>query len=591
MSDTTKKATPVAAKMAEEANFNINNIEGTGANGLIMKVDVENAIKFQESLKPETEEVEAQEEAPEEEVAEQADPEEESKDEVKTEEKSAEEVEVVSEEESTKEVGDRVVLMFIDRRAGIPIRQNVSVLGSQPMHLIDSVMPIVAIRSEVQEAVGTRQVFNPVIPEEIFDDLFGPSSSDGKDYLMKIGLYTFSGSGRNSLRFSTSMMDGFGKNDAEKAAKHWAMAVLGNPNVSSGIYGLHTDEPGTPPIEAVDKASAREQMMSRPGKVINKLLRVPDTVRLGMERFGGGDEWYGQAYAPLADEYLTKRDDLDGEFKRPMIFGVFTDFDRYAIQKNSTRAYETFTRMLEEGDLKESVFPTENWKDFTIGKFTSGVQVGSAKLVFSLRQFMNDADRLYAEGAGRDVIEDKAAYACRRLKALSERHLILELSPMFLNAACRKVNRTTGGKLEPASFNELAVRFGDDGGVVKDDSFCISHARALAEGKHPLQGRCKKPVVRTAKHMVSWFDEASKDIVAAMSGLRSYFLGRDSSGKFVRGFIYARSVSNLIEVVEEDFGGIRPSFYVLRANPVQVLDQSPPEHVPNTLSGFFPDKG
>ena len=67
--------------------------------------------------------------------------------------------------------------MMIERRTGLPIRQKVKLLGTEPYFLTDAILPVIAVRAKRKEKKGKGggSVFNPVLSPDAFESLFGGS--------------------------------------------------------------------------------------------------------------------------------------------------------------------------------------------------------------------------------------------------------------------------------------------------------------------------------------------------------------------------------------------------------------------------------
>ncbi len=155
------KITVIAGPLVQELNVNIDSITGTGANGRILIGDVKKAAKAQESSpveasKPEIEEDKTEANASKKEVV-------------------ADSGVIVSVgEEPALPVGDRVVMMMIERRTGLPIRQDIKMFGADPFFLTDGVVSVVAVRVQKKNRAA-QEAFNLVLPEDVFEELFGES--------------------------------------------------------------------------------------------------------------------------------------------------------------------------------------------------------------------------------------------------------------------------------------------------------------------------------------------------------------------------------------------------------------------------------
>ncbi|HCC20093.1 MAG TPA: hypothetical protein DEP88_02440 [Verrucomicrobiales bacterium] len=147
------EVTEVAGQLAQMNDINLENVAGTGVGGRILKKDVEKAIQESSSSKIEDVKSEAKEEKVEvnasKEVA-----------------KADTSVIVSVGETPALPVGDRVVMMMIERRTGLPIRQHLKMFGADPYFLTDGVVPVVVVRVQKKKNRAAQDMYNPVLREE-----------------------------------------------------------------------------------------------------------------------------------------------------------------------------------------------------------------------------------------------------------------------------------------------------------------------------------------------------------------------------------------------------------------------------------------
>ncbi|MCP5538430.1 MAG: hypothetical protein H7A51_19625 [Akkermansiaceae bacterium] len=68
-------------------------------------------------------------------------------------------------------VGERMVLMMVERRSGLPIREHITLCGMEPYLLMDSITPVIAVRGKKGKHQKTvaAEVFNAVLPWGLLD--------------------------------------------------------------------------------------------------------------------------------------------------------------------------------------------------------------------------------------------------------------------------------------------------------------------------------------------------------------------------------------------------------------------------------------
>lgn len=587
----TMTATPVAAKLAEENGIDISNIQGTGQDGRILKVDVEAAISSPSVPADSGDEVQASATPPAEESLQQEVTPESGETTEEVEEAAEEESKVEVKEEAPLEmVGDRVVMAMIERRTGMPIRENVELLGSEPYYLTDSVMPVVALRVEKHEGNNFRETFNPVIPEGVFQDFFGEADTPEepeRKFFHKIGVYSFDGEAREQLRFSRGMDEEFGKNELERAARNWTLSVLANPHVTEGVYSLNRDAPGADGVKT-KKAKDLQRISYRAlqkTSLLNQAMGVPRTNELAMTRYSDEDTWPGEAFASLASQHLTRRRSLDKGFEAPKVYGLFTELDHRMVEGKGERSKAAFEEMMSAGAIQGTAIAVPNFREFVLGKFASGIQRYNPKAIHGIREFLFEADKLHQRGHDRQEISARGGQAVKLLFQIASDHIRNDLDTSFIESACNKVGRETGMNLDQAAMSSLAVHMTEKGLVNNDQVFQMSHAQDIMAGKHPMQKKLKKSVLRISRLATRWHNEAVRDCASALSGLKAYFDSRTSDGKRVKAYLCDLPVGELAKTVRRM--EVRPSFYVLRGAPIQVVDKKLGGRVPIKLDGYF----
>ena len=573
MQTETQETTPAAADLAQANGLDITKIDGSGQNGRVLVKDVQSAIKA-----PESEAAESTETTKESQEATAA-----------TAENKGHEISV-SAEEPALPVGDRVVLAMIERRTGLPIRQSMKLFGSDPYFLTDSVVPVVAIRVRKQQRSGGREVFNPVLPQEVFEELFGGSKSEkvaqSEDYYHRIGIYSFDGTAQDRLRFSRGLDDEFGRNELERAIRHWTMSLLGNPNIAPGVFGLNSDLPGNSvmPENPADLHKAVERMFSKP-KSINRALGVPPMSTIGMDRNTRDDDHFGQAFFNLADDYLHRSGSLTDGFEDYKVYGLFTASDQHMVESKGQKVKEEFQRIFTELNAQGASVPTANFRDMILGKFLSGVQRFTPTTMHAIREFLRTADQMHARGASEAELALESARASEVLYEVSGQHIVNVLEPKFINDACRLAGRRLNGAIDTKSLQALAVHTSEGGTVVQDKRFSLAHCRDIVAGKHPMQKKLSKAAKMVAEHARSWHMGSLQDCTSAMSGLKAYFCSRTCSRDAVMTFMLPMHLSTMTDEVRDM--EVRPSFFLIQGAPVQVLNKSFGAHIPSSLDGFF----
>jgi hypothetical protein len=579
----TQNATETAVQMAAQSGLELAKITGTGQNGRILKADVLKAIREAEAQAAAQEQTFAETPTEVQEVV------------VETQEVAANSatspVVSVSLETPAPPVGDRIILMMIERRTGLPIRENIKMYGSEPYYLTDAIIPVVAVRMEKRRRHGAAQeAFNPVLPSDVFDELFGKDEAprvQAEDFIHRIGIYSFDNAAQDRLRFSRGLDDDFGRNDLERAIRHWAMSILGNPNMSPGTYGLMNDKKGAHvlPANEADLPKLIERMFSKP-RSINKALGLPSMGTLGMDRFTGGDAHFGQAFFKLGNDLLTRTGSLADGFADYRIYGCFTHSDLKHIELKGGNAMSQYNALFEGGKIKGALIPVTNFRDMILGKYLSGIQRFTPTTMHSIKEFLATADTLHRRNASDAELEAEAVRAVNALRRLSGDHIYDHLELKFLADACRLAGRRLDGTIDPESFDQLAVHTNeDDGSVVRDSRFRMTHARTVVDGTHPMQTKLAKPVHMVCQLARTWHQAALEDCSAAIHGLRSYFCSRTPDRASVKVSMIPMNLSGMNKEVQGM--EVRPSFFLVQGPPVQVVGSPKGTRLPDTLDGFF----
>ena len=78
---------------------------------------------------------------------------------------------VVNADVEPHSVGERMVLMMLERRSGLPIREHTTMCGMEPYLLMDSITPVIAVRGKKGKRQKTvaAEVFNAVLPWGLLD--------------------------------------------------------------------------------------------------------------------------------------------------------------------------------------------------------------------------------------------------------------------------------------------------------------------------------------------------------------------------------------------------------------------------------------
>jgi hypothetical protein len=220
-----------------------------------------------------------------------------------------------------------------------------------------------------------------------------------------------------------------------------------------------------------------------------------------------------------------------------------------------------------------------------LGKFLSGIQRFTPSTMHSIREFLRTADLLHARGASEIELMAESARATEALYNVSGQHILNVLEPKFLADACRLVGRRLNGSIDPKSFQQLAVRKSEGGTVIQDARFTMAHARDVVNGDHPMEGKLSKAVKMVCEHARAWHMGTVQDCAAALSGVKSYFCSRTRDRQSVMVYMLPLHLSGMNEEVRKM--EVRPSFFLLKGAPVQVLNTSFGTRIPANLDGVF----
>lgn len=611
MKSETVIATPTAIALGATHGIDLGTITGTGKDGRILKSDVEAVLAAKVTAgdpnyspspqadptpevpapaedAPAPDEVSAPEETPSpEEAPEEAEKvaEKEVAEEVTTTTVTEAPVEVIS--EPVRKVGDRMALMFLSRRTGLPITSGAVVMDSDPLHLVDTIVPVVGIRSGRKDEGRAREVFNPVIPDSIFTDLMGSTKTDDDTvHGHKIGFFIFDGMARDRLRY-VGYADEVGKASSvrqsrfDAAARNWSLSLLANPDFSPGGYRLNGDVFGAQ-LSPRSGGGSSKKALTRP-QLQSLALGAPDLESLAMERYSGQDQVFGQSLHPLANSNLTRLFESSEKvtrFRKPSVTAVYTELDTDMMFRASKDSEANLYRYMEEGKILTSSFRAGNWKDWILGKFVVGLHAPNPELLHKMIQYLTEADRMFATSASKEAMQKARQAAAKVLMSMIGEHVERQLNPRLIAAATRRESRSGGFEITPKVLDMLVT----DG---SSTSFRMAHAEIIAKGQHPKQAQIRREVVRACSSAWKWHIEALEDIRSAISGMTSYYCSRTEGGSVGAFVTKVDDINEVRDGIVSRLAGVRPSFFVMSAPPVQIVDSSCGVYVPNNLLELF----